>query len=62
MTRRRFGMLLASGAAALTAAPGACLAALRRARFVQAVRGRFFPGRVRPLDDAAVRTPGRWGG
>ncbi len=53
MTRRRFFVL--SAAAAFLGAARA-VAADR----VRAARERLFPGRVRPLDEAGVRTPARW--
>lgn len=62
LTRRHFAKLLASAAGMLAVGAGHCRDALGNVRFVQALRGRFFPGRVRPLDPSSVRTRGRWRG
>jgi hypothetical protein len=53
LTRRRFGKLLAAAVAAWFAG---------LARTARAGYRRLFPGRVRALDHAEVRKPGRWAG
>ena len=57
LTRRKFLTLALAGAAAV-----ACGIGLRAARGARRVGARLFPGRVRPLDMASVRKPGRWAG
>ncbi len=62
LTRRQFAKLLASAAGVLVAGCAHCRGELARVRFVQALRGKFFPGRVHSLDATRVRTRGRWRG
>ena len=62
MTRR--GFVAALGAAVAGTLAGATWLAVRLSprRMVTAVRGRTFPGKLRPLRDEDIRTPGRWAG
>lgn len=62
MTRRQFGRLLGGAAGTIAAGAGGWLASLTPTRFVRALRGRCFPGRVRALDEERMRRPGRWSG
>ena len=62
MTRRTFvATLAAAGTGLLT---GAAWVARRLApqRILSAARGRFFPGKIRPLKENEVIEPGKWAG
>jgi hypothetical protein len=56
--------MMVAGAAAAGVLAGVVWLADRMAprRVVTAVRGRLFPGQVRPLREEEIRTPGRWSG
>ena len=61
--KRRQLLKLTLGAGAALAAPLAQLAKLARpARYVEAVRARFYPGPLKDLEEKDIVKPGRWAG
>ena len=60
MKRRMF---LEAAFAAVVSGPALWLARhVGPRRFVEAVRARFYPGRVRAFDASRLEGPGKWGG
>ncbi|MFV1965235.1 MAG: hypothetical protein ACC628_07400 [Pirellulaceae bacterium] len=62
MKRRRFMIGAGAAAAAFAAAVTRLARRVRPASYVEALRTRLYLGPRRPLDDAEIRRPGRWGG
>lgn len=62
LTRRTFGRMLIGATAAVLAGLWHVAKKSGPVRFVMAIKGRRFPGTLRPLDDAAVRKPAQWSG
>ena len=64
ITRRRFNIMILSVAALCVAGVRwfAGSMADKPARFLKALKPSSFPGRLRPLDEAEVRTEGKWRG
>lgn len=62
LTRRTFVKILIGAFAALPAGAWGVAQSSAPVRFVRAITASKFPGRLRPLDDAAVRKPAKWSG
>ena len=61
--RRRLFLKAALAAVAFITAPVAwILGRVVPARYVEAIRTRRFPGRLKEICDADIQRPGRWGG
>ena len=62
IARRRFVGFLVR-AAAVAVVPASSLAGrVVPARYVEAIRGRFYPVPVKRLSRSDIKKPGRWGG
>ena len=59
LSRRRF-VWIAAGSACAAMAGVLGVAGEKAGKFLRALKPHRYPGKVRPLDDAAVRTRGRW--
>ena len=62
MTRRTFLTVLGAAGVALATGTVWLTRRLVPLRVVRAMRGRFFPGKVRPLNEEDIQTPGKWSG
>lgn len=62
LTRRIFMKILLGALAAWLAGAWGLAQRSAPARFVRAIKAHKFPGRLRSLDEAAVRQPARWSG
>jgi hypothetical protein len=62
LTRREFNRWLAGTAVLMVAGGWAWLRSLSAHRAVEALRGKTYPGPIRPLDEASVRRMGKWMG
>ena len=62
ITRRTFGKIMIGATVAALVGIWNAARECGPVRFVRAIRGRGFPGKLRPLDDATVRKQAEWRG
>ena len=62
IARRRFVGILVRIAAVVVVPASNLAGRVVPARYVEAIRSRFYPGPVKRLSLSDIRKPGRWGG
>ncbi|GEM_PF-1384810 len=62
MSRRGFLLRITALCAVIAVPMARWIRQTEDTRVVQALRGRYYPGPVRPLDQESVSRPGKWAG